>query len=174
MIRASQHIAAGQWNGPPADSITLEQEQRDRRRIALTSDGGLRFLLDLPARVLLRHGDGLALEDGRVIEVRAQPEPLLEVRAKDTPHLLRLAWHLGNRHLEAQIEPERILIRRDRVIAEMLVRLGAETTEVVEPFNPEGGAYDGPSHSHSNGHAHEPAHSHGHSHKHSHGQTHDQ
>ena len=49
MIRSSQHIPAGQWNGPPADSITLEQEQRDRRRIALTSDGGLRFLLDLPA-----------------------------------------------------------------------------------------------------------------------------
>lgn len=164
MLRCSQHISAGQWNGPPADSITLEQEQRDRRRIALTSDGGLRFLLDLPARVLLRHGDGLALEDGRVIEVRAQPEPLLEVRAKDTPHLLRLAWHLGNRHLEAQIEPERILIRRDRVIAEMLARLGAETAEVVEPFNPEGGAYDGVGHSHTHDHSHSNGHAHGHSH----------
>lgn len=175
MIRSSQHIPAGQWNGPPADSITLEQEQRDRRRIALTSDGGLRFLLDLPARVLLRHGDALALEDGRVIEVRAQPEPLLEVRAQDTPHLLRLAWHLGNRHLEAQIEPARILIRRDRVIAEMLARLGAETAEVVEPFNPEGGAYDGAGHGHSQGNSHAHGHSqdHSHAHSHSHGQTHD-
>ncbi len=160
MLRAFQHIPAGDWSGLPADSVTLEQEQRDRRRIALTSDSGLRFLLDLPARVLLRHGDGLELEDGRVIEVRARPEPLLEVRAEDTPHLLRLAWHLGNRHLEAQIEPERILIRRDRVIAEMLARLGAETAEVVEPFNPEGGAYDGAGHSHGNGHGH----SHGHPH----------
>lgn len=172
MIRASQHIPAGQWNGPPADSITLEQEQRDRRRIALTSDGGLRFLLDLPARVLLRHGDGLELEDGRVIEVRAQPEPLLEVRAEDTSHLLRLAWHLGNRHLEAQIEPKRILIRRDRVIAEMLARLGAETTEVVEPFNPEGGAYDGADHGHTHDHSHSNGHAHGHSH--GPGHSHDQ
>ena len=172
MIRASQHIPAGDWNGPPADSITLQQEQRDRRRIALTSDGGLRFLLDLPARVLLRHGDGLALEDGRLIEVRAQPEPLLEVRAEDTPRLLRLAWHLGNRHLEAQIERTRILIRRDRVIAEMLTRLGAKLAEVIEPFNPEGGAYDGPGHGHShgNGHAHVHSRGHGHGHGHGHGQ----
>lgn len=152
MIRASRHIPAGDWNGPPADSITLERERRDRRRIALTSDGGLRFLLDLPARVLLRHGDGLVLEDGRAIEVRARPEPLLEVRAEDTAHLPRLAWHLGNRHLEAQIEPARILIRRDRVIAEMLTRLGAALAEVTEPFDPEGGAYDGPGHGHGYNH----------------------
>lgn len=170
MIRASRHIPAGDWNGPPADSITLQQERRDRRRIALTSDGGLRFLLDLPARVLLRHGDGLALEDGRVIEVRAQPESLLEVRAEDTPRLLRLAWHLGNRHLEAQIERTRILIRRDRVIAEMLTRLGAKLAEVIEPFNPEGGAYDGPGHGHNHGNGHAHVHSHGHSHGHGHGQ----
>ena len=159
MIRASQHIPAGEWNGPPADSITLERERRDRRRIALTSDGGLRFLLDLPARVLLRHGDGLVLEDGRAIEVRARPEPLLEVRAEDTPRLSRLAWHLGNRHLEAQIEPARILIRRDRVIAGMLTRLGAALAEVTEPFDPEGGAYDGPGHGHGHNHG-----GHGHNH----------
>ena len=152
MIRASRHIAAGDWNGPPADSITLERERRDRRRIALTSDGGLRFLLDLPARVLLRHGDGLVLEDGRAIEVRARPEPLLEACAEDTARLSRLAWHLGNRHLEAQIEPTRILIRRDRVIAEMLTRLGAALAEVIEPFDPEGGAYDGPGHGHEHNH----------------------
>ncbi len=162
MIRASQHLSAGQWNGPPADSITLGQDQRDRRRIALTSDGGLRFLLDLPERVLLRHGDGLLLEDGRMLEVRALPEPLLEVRGRDTPHLLRLAWHLGNRHLESQIEPDRILIRRDRVIADMLERLGAEVGKVVEPFNPEGGAYDGAAGGHGDGHGHEHGHSHDH------------
>ena len=149
MLRASQHIPAGQWSGPPADSITLEQEQRDRRRIALTSDGGLRFLLDLPARVLLRHGDGLELEDGRVIEVRAQPEPLLEVRAEDTPHLLRLAWHLGNRHLPTEFAAGRLRIREDPVIAGMLHALGAEATPVTAPFSPERGAYSAhPGHAH--------------------------
>ncbi len=172
MIRASQHIAAGHWTGAPADSITLEQEQRDRRRIALTSDGGLRFLLDLPERVLLRHGDALQLEDGRRIEVRALPEPLQEVRAKDTPHLLRLAWHLGNRHLEAQIEPDRILIRRDRVITDMLERLGAKVSKVVEPFNPEGGAYgvaaSGQAHGHDHGHDHADGHGDNQGHDHDH------
>lgn len=176
MIRASIHISAGHWRGPASDSITLGQDQRDRRRIALTSDNGIAFLLDLPERVLLRHGDGLVLDDGRTLEVQALPEPLQEVRAKDTPHLLRLAWHLGNRHLEAQIEPDRILIRRDRVITDMLERLGAEVSKVIEPFNPEGGAYgeaargqaQGQDHGHSHGdnQGHGQDHDEGHDHEH--------
>lgn len=177
MIRASIHIPAGHWNDPASDSITLGQDQRDRRRIALTSDKGIAFLLDLPEQVLLRHGDGLVLEDGRIIEIQALPEPLQEVRAKDTPHLLRLAWHLGNRHLEAQIEPDRILIRRDRVIADMLERLGAKVSKVVEPFNPEGGAYgqaaSAQAHGHDHGHGHDHADGHGDNHGHGDNQGHD-
>lgn len=166
MIRASVHIPAERRSGPASDSITLAQDQRDRRRIALTSDNGIAFLLDLPERVLLRHGDGLVLEDGRTLEIQALPEPLQEVRANDTAHLLRLAWHLGNRHLEAQIEPDRILIRRDRVITDMLERLGAKVSKVIEPFNPEGGAYgqaaSGQAHGHDHGQDQGQEHSHGH------------
>jgi urease accessory protein len=102
---------------------------------------GLAFLLDLAEPTVLRHGDGLVLNDGRLVEVRAKPEPLLEVRARDPHHLTRLAWHLGNRHLAAAIEPERMLIRPDPVIAVMLAGLGATVQAIEAPFDPEGGAY---------------------------------
>ncbi|MEM7426365.1 MAG: urease accessory protein UreE [Pseudomonadota bacterium] len=143
MLRASTLMPADASDAEPSDglTVTLTQDQRFRRRLKLTSDQGMAFLLDLPEAILLRHGDDLLLEDGRKVRVLAVPEELLEVRAKDDRHLLRLAWHLGNRHLETQIEETRILIRRDHVIQDMLERLGARTAEVVEPFNPEGGAY---------------------------------
>jgi urease accessory protein len=129
--------------------VTLDHDGRYRRRIAMTGDRGLRFLLDLPRTVHLKQGDGLVLEDGRIVEVRAKPEELLEVRGCDRPHLLRLTWHVGNRHLSAQIEEGRILIRRDHVIAHMLEHQGARLREVVEPFDPEGSAYaEGHSHEH--------------------------
>jgi len=143
----------------PADTITLEETDRHRRRIRLTSDGGIGFLLDLTRARLLRHGDGLVLCDGRVIAVRAVPEPLMEVKGRNGRHLLALAWQIGNRHLAAQIEPDRILIRRDHVIADMLTGLGAVLAEVTEPFDPEGGAYGDAHHGH---HHHHGAHDHAH------------
>jgi urease accessory protein len=102
---------------------------------------GLMFLLDLPEATVLRDRDALVLDDGRLIEVRAKPEPLLEVRAEDAQHLARLAWHLGNRHLPATIAADRILIRPDHVIAGMLAGLGARVSAVEAPFDPEPGAY---------------------------------
>lgn len=132
----------------PADTITLDETARHRRRIKLTSDNGVAFMLDLPAAKLLRHGDGLLLSDGRVIEVRAEPESLMEIRGRDAKHMLALAWQIGNRHLAAQIEPERILIRYDHVIKDMLLGLGATITEINEPFDPEGGAYGDSHHGH--------------------------
>jgi urease accessory protein len=125
---------------------------------------GLTFLLDLPEAAVLNHGDGLVLEDGRMVEVRAKPEPLLVVTARDMHHLARLAWHLGNRHVPAAIEPDRILIRPDHVIAEMLAGLGAEVSAVEAPFDPEGGAYAGHAGSDEGGHWHGSAegHSRGH------------
>ncbi len=107
----------------------------------MTSDNGISFLLDLPEARLLRHGEGLELEDGRVVEVRAAPESLMQVRGRDVRHLLALAWQIGNRHLEAQISEDRILIRQDPVIRTMLEGLGGKVTDVEAPFNPEGGAY---------------------------------
>ena len=129
-------------------TITLDETARHRRRIKLTSDNNIGFLLDLPEARLLRHGEGIVLEDGRVIEVRAKAENLMEVRANDQKHLLGLAWQIGNRHLAAQIEPTRILVRQDHVIRQMLEGLGATVADTQEPFEPEGGAYGDAHHGH--------------------------
>ena len=144
----------------PAGAITLDETARHRRRMAMISDNGIEFLLDLPEARLLRHGDGLVLDDGRVIEVKAEPEALYEVRANDARHLLALAWQIGNRHLAAQIMEDCILIRRDHVIREMLEGLGATVTEIEASFDPEGGAYGG---AHASHHHHD--HEHGHHHE---------
>jgi urease accessory protein len=160
-------LEPGGWCGPAADHVTLDYDGRHRRRIVLTADHGTRFLLDFAHSRLLPGGAALELQDGRLIEVIAEREPLLEVRAADGPALLRLAWHIGNRHLSAQIFPDRILIRRDHVIAAMLEGLGATLREVMAPFDPEGGAYGGAHAAHDHGHDHH-HHDHGHSHAHDH------
>jgi urease accessory protein len=129
------------WDGPIADHITLDYDARHRRRAAMTGAHGLDFLLDLPKAVMLRGGDGLRLDDGRVVRVDARPEALMEVRADGPEHLLRLAWHIGNRHLTAQVQADRILIRHDHVIGHMLEHLGARVAAVTAAFDPEGGAY---------------------------------
>lgn len=131
----------------PADTITLDETARHRRRVKMVSDGGIEFLLNLPKAKLLRHGEGLVLNDGRVIEVVAAPEELFEITARDAHHLLQLAWQLGNRHLLAQIDEATIRIRRDEVIRHMLLGLGADVQDIFAPFDPEGGAY-GERHSH--------------------------
>lgn len=135
----------------PADTITLDETARHRRRITLTSDGGIVFLLNLEQSRLLRHGEGLVLNDGRVIEVRAEPEPLLAITADNPQHLVALAWQIGNRHLAAQIDADRIIIRRDHVIRTMLEGLGARVAEINAPFDPQGGAYGDDHHPHHHG-----------------------
>jgi urease accessory protein len=147
-MRATKVKARGQWSGVPVGTITIDYEGRRRRRIAMSSDQGLSFLLDLPETAHLREGDGLVLEDGSMIEVKAKPEELCEICGKDEEHLLRLAWHIGNRHIEAQIGGGRIVIRPDHVIEDMLRRLGASVKHVREAFDPEGGAYGVPHHAH--------------------------
>lgn len=132
-----------------ADIITLEETQRHRRRMAMVSDGGIAFLLDLPETVRLRDGDGILLDDGRVLKVRAKDEALYVVRGQNAAHLLTLAWHLGNRHQAAQILEDHILIRREPVMREMLLDLHASVVELDAPFDPEGGAYGGAHNDHS-------------------------
>lgn len=141
MLRAISVIAAGAWKGEPADSVVLDYDERHRRRVAMTGVRGLGFLLDLPEALMLRGGDGLELEDGRVVEVVAAPEPLVEMRAADAAALTRLAWHLGNRHLPTELLRKSVRVRRDPVIEEMARGLGATVTPIEAPFNPEGGAY---------------------------------
>ncbi len=148
MIRATQVRANHRWSEPPADTVVLDFDDRHRRRVAMTGTRGLEFLLDLENAVALRGGDALVLDDGRLIEVVAAPEPLLEIRGTDPHHLVRVAWHLGNRHLPTQIMAKGLRIRRDHVIEAMVKGLGARVIEIEAPFDPEGGAYAGGGHAH--------------------------
>jgi urease accessory protein len=141
MIRATQVQGQHHWAEPAVDTVVLDFDDRHRRRMAMTGTRGLEFLLDLETAVALRGGDALILEDGRLVEVVAAPEPLLEIRGQDPFHLVRLAWHLGNRHLPTQIMGKALRIRRDHVIEEMVRGLGARVVEIEAPFDPEGGAY---------------------------------
>jgi|SRR5579871_3402472 len=142
MRRVEEILRAGQWSQETAaDSLCLNYDQRYRRRLRYVADGGTDFLLDLPTATVLLPGDGLKLDDGRVVLVNAAPEALVEVTAPDATTLVRLAWHIGNRHLAAQLEQHRIVIREDHVISDMLVGLGATVRPFQGTFSPESGAY---------------------------------
>jgi urease accessory protein len=168
MIRATQVRGQHRWTEAPADTVVLDFDDRHRRRMAMTGTRGLEFLLDLENAVALRGGDALVLEDGRLIEVVAAPEPLLEIKGADPHQLIRVAWHLGNRHLPTQLMPKGLRIRRDHVIEAMVKGLGARVIEIEAPFDPEGGAYAAPAHDHAHEH-HGHDHAHGHDHQHGHG-----
>ena len=142
MKRACEIKPAGEWNEASAvDSIALDAHERHRRRVVLTTDGGTRILLDLRQATALRDGDGLLLDDGAIVRVAGRPEPLLEITASSPHELARFAWHIGNRHVDVQIAGDRLRIRRDHVIEDMLRGLGARITPIEAPFEPEGGAY---------------------------------
>jgi urease accessory protein len=165
MIRAISVARAGAW--PEAelrDRIVLDFDERFRRRKVLLGEGGLQFLLDLEEAVALREGDGLALEGGGYVRVVAAAENLVEVKGRDGEALARLAWHLGNRHLPVAVKGDRLLIRDDHVIVDMLKGLGAEVRAVREPFDPEGGAYG--QHNFDHRHPHGGVHGHAHGHEH--------
>jgi urease accessory protein len=143
------------------DTVRLDHDQRTRRRIVFTTDGGAAILLDMPRTVRLRDGDRLRLEDGSCVRVEAVAEPLIEIAAPNTAALVRIAWHLGNRHLPTQLLPwadgGRLRIRHDHVIAEMVEGLGGACQPVLAPFEPEGGAYAAEQEQHGHtqhGHAH--------------------
>lgn len=145
--RVTEILRAGHWEPATAcDFLTLTYDDRHRRRMQYIAAGGTTLLLDLPRATLLREGDGLKLDDGRVVRVDTAPESLMEVTAPDTAMLIRLAWHIGNRHLPAQLETDRIVIREDHVIADMLLGLGAGVRPFQGAFSPESGAYDEAAH----------------------------
>lgn len=172
MIRATQVFPQVRWTEAAADTVVLGFDDRHRRRMAMTGTHGLEFLLDLQEAVALRGGDALVLEDWRLIEVVAAPEPLVEIRGTDPHHLVRIAWHLGNRHLPTQIVGKGLRIRRDHVIEDMVRGLGARVIVIEAPFDPEGGAYAGGGHA-AHDHDDHGSHKHGdHDHgKHDHGHT---
>ena len=144
---------AGQWQAAAAQ-VTLDYDARFLRRKRLTADDGLAFVVDLPETVSLNDGDALEIEDGRLVEVVAAPEPLVAVTG---PTLTRYAWHIGNRHTPCEIGADRLVIRHDHVLEDMLRGLGAALERFDGPFRPEGGAYG---HGRTMGHAHG-GHSHG-------------
>jgi urease accessory protein len=147
MHRAIAVHYRGRWPEHAAlDTVTLAYIDRHRRRIRLTADSGETFLLDLPRATHFADGDGLELEDGGYIRVCAAAEPLLEIKADDAAALLRIAWHLGNRHLPLQVVGDRLRIHADHVLAEMVTGLGGRLTAVEAPFDPESGAYAAGSH----------------------------
>jgi urease accessory protein len=164
MLICSEVVSAGTWDrAVAADTVVLDFDGRHRRRVAMTGQAGLTFLLDLPRATALRDGDGLLLGDGRIVDVAAAPERLIGIAAPDLTALVRIAWHLGNRHLPTQVSDGRLYIRYDHVILEMVKGLQGIVTEVLAPFDPEGGAFSAPAnaHGHADGQAHH--HPHGHS-----------
>ncbi len=148
-MRSETVLPAGSWDVELArDRVLIDHDRRHRRRIVLHTESGQELLLDLSRAVRLRHGDGLALADGSVVRVEARPEPLAEIHAHADDELVRIAWHLGNRHLPVQLLGERIRIRRDHVIEAMVEQLGGHVEHIEAPFDPEAGAYAG-GHQHS-------------------------
>ena len=151
-------IRAGNWDGPH-ETVELTYDARFLRRKVLTTTTGTRFLVDLEHTTSLDHGDAFELENGALVEVIAAQEDLLEVTGEG---LVRIAWHIGNRHTPCQIEATRLVIQSDKVIDSMLRQIGASTRPICEPFTPEGGAYG---HGRTHGHDHSATHSH---HEHDH------
>ncbi len=139
MIRASKHLRAGEWSGA-AQSVTLDYDHRFRRRLRFRTNQGAEILLDLPEAIHIHDGDALALEDGGLVAVHAADEALLHITAAPDA-LIRLAWHLGNRHLSVQFLPGALRILDDHVIAAMVAQLGGQVSKVAAPFDPESGAY---------------------------------
>lgn len=158
MLRAIACESQGARHGLIDDEVRLDFDNRHRRRLAMRGKDGLEFLLDLPRAHRLRQGDTLLLEDGRRVRVMAAKEELAEITTTSAVDLVRVAWHLGNRHLPVMLLPDRILIRRDHVIEDMVRLLGASVAMVEAAFDPEDGAYAGGGHHH---HHHGDDHDHG-------------
>src|SRR3569832_1450845 len=153
MIRAARVLGQHRWIEAATDTVVRDFDDRHRRRMAMTGTRGLEFLLDLEHAIALRGGDALVLDDGRLVEVVAAHAQLIEIRGAAPQHLVRLAWHLGNRQLPTQIMPKCLRIRRDHVIEAMVKVLGARIVEIDAPVDPEGGAYAQAAHDHG-GHDH--------------------
>jgi urease accessory protein len=152
-MRVTEIHPAGKWNREAAkDNVLIDYDRRHRRRILMTTEGGAEMLLDMPQAVRLRHGDGLRLENGSFVRVDARGEELLDIHAHDSHELVRIAWHLGNRHLPVQLLDGHIRIRADHVIEDMVVKLGGHVAHVVAPFDPEEGAYAAGGHDHHHHH----------------------
>jgi urease accessory protein len=174
MPRATSVLSvAERRDGPVVDTLILPHAQRQAQKGFLFGVKGTCVELNFPEMVRLRTDDALLLDTGGLLEVVAEPEPLIEVRAADLPALARLAWHLGDRHVPVQIMERKLRLKRDESIEALLQSLGAKVAAIEAPFEPEGGAYEAPAdgHDHHHHHGHDHHHDHGH-HHHDHGHGH--
>jgi len=159
IFTTARRVIRGPVSGQlPFDIVTLSYDERFLRRKRLTTVHDVSFMVNLAETTSLQDRDLLELDDGRLIEVIAAEEPVVEITG---PALTRFAWHIGNRHTPCQIEQDRLLIRQDHVIEAMLTQLGATLRRAIEPFTPEGGAYG---HGRTMGHDHGPSNFNDHSH----------
>ncbi|MDY0743004.1 urease accessory protein UreE [Paucibacter sp. R3-3] len=172
MLTVNKLIQRGQGLAPVllkrAATVSLDWDVRQKSRFDLTDSLGRQVGVFLPRGTVVRGGDVLVLvEDGSLVAVQAAPQPVLEVRAcaeHGSPFdLLRAAYHLGNRHVQLELQPDRLLLERDHVLADMLRQMHLIVTETEAAFEPEGGAYAAEGHAH-HGHGHDHGHGHGHSH----------
>jgi urease accessory protein len=164
MLRVVRVVDSASHLARHVDSVILKPDQRRVQTARLTGVNGTPIGLMLPEPVLLRNGDALELDDGSIVDVVIEAEPLVEVRGNDLTHLARLAWHLGDRHVPVQVFPNRLRMRPDGALESMLKQLGARLAAIEAPFDPEGGAYAHRAH----GHHHDHDHPHGHGHHHHH------
>jgi urease accessory protein len=174
MPRATSVLrVAERRDGSVVDTLILPHAQRQVQKGFLFGVKGTCVELDFPETVRLRTDDALLLDTGGLVEVVAEPEPLIEVRAADLAALARLAWHLGDRHVPVQIMERKLRFKRDESIEALLQSLGAKVVAIEAPFEPEGGAYEAPAggHDHGHGHNHDHGHDH-HGHDHGHGHHH--
>ena len=169
MIRSSKTLTAGSFDATRAiDSVELDFEDRRRRRATFTGAKGTEFHVDLADAPTLLEGDAFELETGDLVLVSGKPERLVEFRSADSHVITRVAWHLGNRHTPTQLLENALRIRDDYVLVELVKKLGAEVSFVMEAFQPEGGAYGlGTVTGHDHGHGHD-HHKHDHDHSHDH------
>jgi len=173
MLRVVRVVSSAGAGARATDTVILNAEQRRLQTGHFTGVNGTAIGAMLPEPILLRHGDALELDDGSLVDVVIEPEPLVEIRGNDLIHLARLAWHLGDRHVPVQIFANRLRMRPDGALETMLKSLGARLTPIEAPFDPEGGAYAHHVHVHDHAHHHHHDHDHGHhDHDHHHGHHH--
>lgn len=164
MPRAARVIAAAERRGREiADTLILDYAKRSAGAFAATGLKGGAYDIALAEPRRLRTDNLLELDDGTLIEVVAAPEPLIEARAGDLPGLMRLAYHLGDRHVPVEVLANRVRVRREPALETLLGSLGVRLAMIEAPFEPEGGAYAAP-HGHDHHHGHDHDHGHGHHH----------
>lgn len=175
MITVSKLLPGGQGLAPVllkrAATLELDWDVRQKSRFEATDSLGRQLGVFLPPGTAVRGGDVLVAEDGSMVRVVAAPQPVLVIRP-DPQHgspfdLVRAAYHLGNRHVAIELQPDHLKIEADHVLAQMLHGMHLVVQDTFAPFEPEGGAYGahaGHEHEHEHMHAHKPAPEPGHEH----------